>query len=178
MNAESAQRLAQLSSLVVFAFGAKWIYVPWSIHQSRDRALRPLLGLHVFRYIALQVFAAQHAGYPISDSFRDHLVITDVIAAAIAASALVALRFRMKIAVFLAWALILETMFDIATNIRQGMHEHLLGVATGITWLVQSLYVPIIIVSIPMLVWQLVARRKEPLTIEHTATARPRVVNA
>jgi hypothetical protein len=106
------------------------------------------------------------------------LVITDVIAAAIAASALVALRFRMKIAVFLAWALILETMFDIATNIRQGMHEHLLGVATGITWLVQSLYVPIIIVSIPMLVWQLVARRKEPLTIEHTATARPRVVNA
>jgi hypothetical protein len=43
------------------------------------------------------------------------------------------------------------------------MREHLMGAAGGVTWLVLVFFVPMIIVSVAPLVWQLYARRSEAL---------------
>src|SRR5262249_25660007 len=57
-----AQAAAQFISLFVFAFAARWYVAPWLQAQSRAGALTALLWVHVFRYVALQVFAAQREG--------------------------------------------------------------------------------------------------------------------
>lgn len=163
MNVRSVLALAQLSSLVVFSLAAGWYLVPWLKAQSRSRALTALLWPHVFRYVALQVFAAQQAGFPISDSARDRLLIGDLAGAVLALSAIAALRARAPWSVGLAWALLLETAYDTTANIRAGIHEHLFGLARGVSWLVVAFYVPIIVVGLALVAWQLWSRRGEAL---------------
>src|SRR5438874_3224573 len=63
-----AQACAQLLSLIVLATAARWYLVPWLKNRTRADALIALLWVHVFRYVALQVFSAQRDGFPISDS--------------------------------------------------------------------------------------------------------------
>jgi hypothetical protein len=58
MNLMHAQASAQLISLIVFAAIAKWYLVPWLHELSRAESLTALLWVHVFRYVALQVFSA------------------------------------------------------------------------------------------------------------------------
>src|SRR5207247_645930 len=45
-----------------------------------------------------------------------------------------------------------------------GIRERLFGAASGVTWFILSFYVPVIIVSLGLLVWQLYTRRGEALT--------------
>ena len=74
-----AQASAQLLSLIVLATAARWYLVPWLKSRTRADALIALLWVHVFRYVALQVFSAQRDGFPISDSGAMEIVIGDVV---------------------------------------------------------------------------------------------------
>jgi hypothetical protein len=49
--------------------------------------------------------------------------------------------------------------------------DHTLGLVNGLTWIVLVYYVPIILVSLALTLWQLLARRDEPivLTPPHSA---------
>jgi hypothetical protein len=58
---------------------------------------------------------------------------------------------------------VIETTYDTVGNIRGGMREHLLGEAGGVTWLILGFYVPLLIVSLALIAWQLVTRRGEAL---------------
>ncbi|MGE5275614.1 MAG: hypothetical protein ACM3SU_01355 [Acidobacteriota bacterium] len=166
MNVKSALALAQLSSLVVFGLAAAWYLVPWLRTQSRARALTVLLWPHVFRYVALQVFAAQQAGFPISDSARDGILIGDLAGAVLALLAIAALRAGARWSTALAWALFVQTTYDTVANVRAGIHEHLFGLAQGVSWLVVAFYVPVIVVSLALIAWQLWSRRAESLASE------------
>jgi hypothetical protein len=64
----------------------------------------------------------------------------------------------------LTWILVVETATDTFLNIRGGVEEHLMGAASGVTWMILVFFVPAVIVSIGMLAWQLVSRRHEPLS--------------
>ena len=158
-----AQAAAQFASLIVFIAAARWYVVPWLGRQPRAQALIALLWVHVFRYVALQVFAAQHEGFPISGGGAAEIVIGDVAGAALAFAAIALLRRRSPLGLALAWILALETIYDTYANIRGGVHEHLMGAATGVTWMVLSFFVPAVVVSCALLIWQLVARRREAL---------------
>ena len=158
-----AQAAAQLLSLIVLASAARWYVVPWLKGLARADALIALLWVHVFRYVALQVFAAQREGFPISASGAAEIVIGDVAGAGLAFAAIVLLRRKSPLGVALAWILALETAYDTFANIRGGVHEHLMGAATGVTWMVLSFFVPAVVVSCALLIWQLVARRREAL---------------
>jgi hypothetical protein len=68
-----------------------------------------------------------------------------------------------RLAVPLAWLLALETVYDTVTNIQGGVREHLMGAASGATWMVLTYFVPMVVVSCVLLVWQLYARRGEAL---------------
>src|SRR5437867_4566096 len=87
MSLQTAQALAQASSLAVFATMAIWYVAPWLNRRGRAAALAPLLWVHVFRYVALQTVSAQHAGFPISDGGRDEIISGDVAGAILAALA-------------------------------------------------------------------------------------------
>ena len=173
MNVKSALALAQVSSLVVFGLAAVWYFVPWLRIQDRTRALTALLWPHTFRYVALQVFAAQQAGFPISDSARDGILIGDLAGAVLALAAIAALRSRARWSIWLAWALLLETGYDTVANVRAGIHEGLFGLAQGVSWLVVAFYVPVIVVSLALISWQLWSRRHEALASEHDSARRP-----
>jgi hypothetical protein len=158
-----AQAAAQFISLLVYALLAKWYVAPWLAGLKRSDAIIALLWVHVFRYIALMIFSAQRDGFPISNDGLFKIVIGDIAGATIALVAIVALRHRVRLGIALAWLLAAETIFDTVTNIRGGVREHLIGVAGGTIWLVQVFYVPLIIVSVVLLLWQLSARHGEAL---------------
>jgi len=158
-----AQAGAQLLSLFVYGLVARWYVAPWLGSLKRPNALIALLWVHVFRYVALMTFSAQRDGFPISDGGVLDIVIGDVAGAVIALAAIIALRSRPRLGVALAWLLAAETIFDTITNIRGGIREHLMGAASGATWLILAFYVPLIVVSVVLLVWQLYARRGEAL---------------
>jgi hypothetical protein len=158
-----AQASAQLISLIVFAAMARWYLQPWLGSRTRAEALTALLWVHAFRYVALQVFSAQSAGFPISDSGAMEIVIGDVAGAVLAFVTIALLRGRVRLAIPLAWLLVAETAYDTVSNIQGGVREHLMGAAGGVTWMILVFFVPMVVVSAMLLAWQLYARRGEAL---------------
>jgi len=159
-----AQAGAQLITVLVFVTLARWYIAPWLSTLKRADALIALLWVHVFRYVALQVFVAQRDGFPISTGGALEIVIGDVGGAIIAFTAIVLLRQRAFAGVVLCWLLVTETVVDTFLNIRGGVEEHLMGAASGVTWMILVFFVPAVVVSVGLLVWQLVSRRQEALT--------------
>jgi hypothetical protein len=160
-----AQAATQLLSLVVLGAIARWYAVPWLKRRPRADALIALLWVQVFRYVALQIFSAQHDGFPMSRGGAMEVVIGDVLGAVMAFAAIALLRHRMRLAIPLAWLLAAETVYDTFANIRGGVREHLMGAASGVTWLVLGFFVPAVVVSCALLIWQLYARRREALDL-------------
>jgi hypothetical protein len=158
-----AQAGAQLITLFVFIALARWYVMPWLAARLRAEALIALLWVHVFRYVALQVFVAQRDGFPISSGGAMEIVIGDVGGAIIAFAAIILLRQRAVAGIALCWILVAETATDTFLNIRGGIEEHLMGAASGVTWMILVFFVPAVVVSIGLLAWQLVIRRQEPL---------------
>src|SRR6266853_1453546 len=94
------------------------------------------------------------------------------------ADALIALlRYRVRLAVPLAWLLALETVYDTITNIQGGVREHLMGAASGVTWMVLTYFVPMVVVSCVLLIWQLYARRGEALDPALGRAPRPQAAS-
>jgi hypothetical protein len=164
MTVVSAHALAQLCSVAVFVSLGVLYVAPWCRRRDRADALIVLVWVHVFRYVALQLFSAQQAGFPISDAGRDQIVHGDLLAAALAALAIVSLRHRARLSSALVWLLVAETAIDVVRNVRTvGMREHLIGFENGVEWVITTFYVPLVIVSVGFIVWQLQTRRGEPL---------------
>jgi hypothetical protein len=157
-------RLAQFASLFIYGFIARWYVMPWLKALGRADALIVLLWVHVFRYVALFTFSAQHDGYPISDVAAFEIVVGDVAGAALAFGAIIALRYRSYLGLVLSWLLAIETIFDLIIGIHRRILEPLRANVGGVLWLVLVFFVPMIIVSLAMLIWQLYARRGEPLS--------------
>ncbi len=166
MNPSSAAVLAQVFSLGMYAMIARLYVVPWLRARDRADALIPLMWVHAFRYVALHLFDAQSAGYTISDGLRDRIIYGDLFASLLAVAAIAALHARLRLSIPLVVLLLGETVTFIATLIRARGQETTAAVATGINWLVQSFYVPLVPVTLGLIVWQIVSRRGEPLTGE------------
>jgi hypothetical protein len=168
-----AQAASQLATLFILIAVARWYAAPFLAVWGRAEALIPLLWVNVFRYVALQIFAAQREGFPISMGGATEIVIGDVAGAVIAFAAIILLRRRLRAGIALSWVLAVETVIDTFLNIRGGVEEHLMGAATGVTWMILAFYVPAIIVSIGLLIWQLVTRRGEALDATEASAVLP-----
>jgi len=79
--------------------------------------------------------------------------------------------------VVLSWILVVETTIDTFLNIRGGVEEHLMGAASGVTWMILAFFVPAVVVSIGLLAWQLVSRRQEPLSESAQHNSPPLATN-
>jgi len=166
MSLMSAAALASVLSFAMFAIMAVYA-APWLATRPLAEGLTPLLWIHAFRHIALQIFSAQQSGFVVSDGARDQIAIGDVAGMILAVISIVALRYRFRIALALVWLLVVETAFDLVNATIAGVREQLFASASGVTWLILTFYVPLLWVSLGLIVWQLYSRRREPL-----ATAR------
>ena len=167
MNPMSAAALASVLSFVVFAIMAVLYVAPWLATRQRAEALIPLLWVHAFRHVALQIYSAQQFGFAVSNGARDEIAAGDVAAMILAVISIVALHYRMRIAPVLVWVLVAETILDLVNATIAGVREQLFATASGLTWLILTVYVPLLWVSLGLIVWQLYSRRQEPLALAH-----------
>jgi hypothetical protein len=171
MNPNMAAILAQVFSSGIYATIARWHAATWLRTRERADALIPLLWVHAFRYVALHLIDAQATGYAISDGLRDRIIYGDLVASVLAVLAIAALRARSRLSIPLVLLLLGETVTFIATLVRARGEEATQAVATGINWLVQSFYVPLIPVTVVLILWQLISRRGQPLAKSTVQTA-------
>ncbi len=163
MDPTVAVLLANTLTLVVCVIITVWYVVPWLWRKGRAAALAPLLWVHAFRHVALQIFSAQRAGFAVPDHLRDQIAYGDVAGMVLAVLALLALRARARMAIPLVWLFVVATAADLSNGLVGGMREGMLGKANGVTWLILVFYVPALWTTLALVVWQLLARRGEPL---------------
>jgi hypothetical protein len=161
----SATALASTLSFIMFAVIAVLYLVPWLTSRERAEALAPLVWVHAFRHVALQIFSAQKFGFAVSNEARDQIATGDVIGMMLAVITLVSLHYRLRLAPVLVWALVAVTILDLVNATVAGIREGLFASASGVTWLILTFYVPLLWVSLGLIVWQLYSRRQEPLAL-------------
>jgi hypothetical protein len=159
----TAALVAMVLSFVVFITAAAWYAVPWLRAVALGAALTPLLWIHAFRYVALQLFSAQEFGFAVPDPTRDQIVYGDLIGMGLALATLCALHYRWRLAIPLAWGFVVATVLDLSNAAVMGIREDLFDKATDVSWLILTFYVPALWVSVALVVWQLWTRRDQRL---------------
>jgi hypothetical protein len=156
-------RYVQLLITATYGLIAYWYVAPAVRRLGRADALIAIMWIHVFRYVVLYLFQAQRDGYGISDEAALQLVVGDVAGALIALAAITLLRSRVRWGIGVAWLLVLATLADLIAGIRERVVEPPHNAPFGAWWLVFTFFAPLVPVSVPLLVWQLYSRRREPL---------------
>ena len=151
-------------SLVVYSLIAIWYVAPWLKKLDKRQALTAPLWVHVFRYLALYLLVAQREGYAISDQVLNVVVIGDLSGAVLALAGIIFLRMRSRLGpIFAALVLIASITDFFRWRIRQ-KSSWAGPEATGVWWLVFVFFAPLVLVSLPLLGWQLYQRREEALS--------------
>jgi hypothetical protein len=163
MDLTAAALVAMTLSFVVFATAAGWYAVPRMRAVALAAAITPLLWIHAFRHVALQLFSAQELGFAIPDRTRDQIVYGDLIGMALALATLYALRYRWRYAVPLAWVFVVATVLDLGNAAVMGIRKGLFDTAADVSWLILTFYVPALWVSVVLVAWALWTRRGEPI---------------
>jgi hypothetical protein len=147
---------AQLISIITYGLIAWWYVVPWLRKLDRGQALTALMWVHVFRYCVLYLYVAQREAVA-------ELVIGDLAGALIAALGIVLLRLHSRLGLVFAALVILASIADVAGGAYLRSIEPPRADAAGVWWLIFVFFAPLIVVSLPLIVWQLWARWGEPL---------------
>jgi hypothetical protein len=145
-------------SLVAYALIAFWYAVPRLSRLPREAALVPLLWIHAFRVVGGTILApgAVDAGVPME--FRTMIGYGDLVTAALALVALIALRVRFSGAIALVWLCVVVGMLDTVNAIIQSMRDSVFSYALGVNWVIVSVYVPALVVSSLLIFMQLLRR--------------------
>jgi hypothetical protein len=142
-------------SFAVMVAAAAWYVAPWLKVTDWATGIAALLWVHAFRYVALQIFSAQQFGFAVSDVGRNQIAFGDAIAATLAVSAIIALRYWNCLAVAVLWLFVAVAALDLLNSTIVGMREQLFASASGVSWLILTFYVPLLWVSLALLVWRL-----------------------
>jgi len=156
----AAGLIATTISLIVFVLLAVWYAVPWMRRQTLAVALALPLWVHVFRYVALQIFSAQHFGFRISDALANEIAWGDVAGALLALAALWLLRSRPRAAVMVLWVFAVESAVDLLNATAGGIRESGFQSAFAVTWLILAIYAQLLWVTLALVVWRLLTRTR------------------
>ena len=158
MSLTAAGLVATAISFLVFIVLAAWYAAPWMRRQTLAVALSLPLSVHAFRYVALQIFSAQHFGFRISDRVAGEIAWGDVAGALLALAALWLLRRGSRAAVPVVWIFVVESLVDLANATASGIRERAAESAFAVTWLILDVYVAMLWVALALVIWKLVAR--------------------
>jgi hypothetical protein len=91
------------------------------------------------------------------------IVIGDLAGAILGFAGIVLLRLKSRAGLVLSWLVVLASVVDFVWGAYLRKTGPPRGEATGGWWFVFVYLAPLILVSLPVLIWQLVKRRNEPL---------------
>ncbi|MEO8666910.1 MAG: hypothetical protein ABI399_00220 [Bauldia sp.] len=150
-------------SLIAFALLAAWYVVPRLSMLPPERAVVPLLWVHVFRIVGGTILAPGAVEAAVPPAFRTIVGIGDIATGVLALVALVALRARLAGALALVWLCVVVGTLDTANAIVQSMRYSVFNDALGVNWVIVTLYVPALLVSTVLIFWQLFRSRRAAL---------------
>lgn len=166
MSLTAAGLIATAISFLAFSMLAIWYIGPWMRRQPLAIALSGPLWVHAFRYVALQIFSAQHFGFRISDAAASEIAWGDVAGAVLALAALWLLRRGSRAAVLVVWVFVVESALDLLNATATGIREQALESAFAVTWLILNMYAPLLWVTLALVVWRLVWSPERRRSIE------------
>jgi hypothetical protein len=149
------------ASFVAFGLLAGWIAAPRLRTLSRERALAPLLWVHVFRYLPLALLAPGQAGPDVSAAVAGTIAWGDLVASALALVALVALRASGGAGLRWVWLFTVASTADIVVALALGLGSGIYRHPLGFGWYVLVLYVPLVCVAQAMIIAVLLRPSRE-----------------
>jgi hypothetical protein len=141
--------------LAAYALIAWWYGAPRLSRLPREVALVPLVWIHAFRIVGGTILAPGAVDAAVPIEFRTMIGYGDMVTALLALLALVALRFRLPIAIALVWLCITVGLLDTANAIIQSMRFNVFTHALGLNWVIVTVYVPALLVSSVLIFIQL-----------------------
>ncbi|WP_433562866.1 hypothetical protein ACQP1O_36385 [Nocardia sp. CA-151230] len=172
MTPAVASLIATTLALAIAAVAAVWLAVPWLRRHAVAVAITACLWVHVFRIVALQIYSARRVGFEIPLSAAHQIAWGDVLGAGLAFLGIWLLRRDSRAAIPVLWLFIAETVLDLANGTVLGIRYDATTTAHDLTWVILNFYVPVLWVSLMLVAWQLVARRREFPTVEAEFPAR------
>ena len=153
-------------SLLVYVLIAIWYVTPRLSRLPKELALIPLVWVHAFRFVGGTIFAPGAVDPAVPADFRTMIGYGDIITAALAIIALLALHARIRGAIALVWLVLIVGTADTVNAIVQSTRDSVFNYPLGVNWLIVTLYVPALIVSsVLILIYLIRPRRMAPSSV-------------
>ena len=146
--------------LVAYSLIALWYVAPRLSRLPPEMALVPLLWVHVFRIVGGTILAPGAVGPGVPTSFREMIGYGDMVTAALALLALIALRAKLTQAIALVWLFLTVATIDTVNAIIQSMRYSVFTYPLGVNWVIVTIYVPALLVSSFLIFVKLLARSR------------------
>lgn len=139
--------LQLLVSCLVFSIIVAWYVWPILVNRPRNTALVPLIFVHVFRYVGMTLLVPGMVDAKIPSEVLFNAAYGDLIAAALALLAVVALRNGWPYGIPMAWAFNTWGFVDLLGAIRSVFQVNLPSFNLGAVWFIYTFYAPLVIIS-------------------------------
>ena len=147
-----------LISSVVCIIVVAWYVWPRLTKLPRNSALIPLLFVHVFRYLGMTLLVPGMVDAKLPREVLFNTAYGDLIAAALALSAIVALRNNWRVGILMAWVFNTWGFVDLLGALRSVLQVNLPNFNLGPVWFIYTYYAPLVIVSHVLIFWILLSR--------------------
>jgi hypothetical protein len=141
--------------LVAYALIGWWYVSPRLAGLPREAALVPLVWVHTFRMMGGTILAPGAVDAAVPAEFRTMIGWGDMVTAALALLALVALRVKWPGAIALVWLFLAVGLLDTVNAIIQSMRFSVFAHGLGFNWVIVTAYVPALLVSSVLIFLQL-----------------------
>jgi hypothetical protein len=148
-----------LTSVVVFSVVGVWYVWPFLARRSLNSALTPLLFVHVFRYVGMTLLVTYMIDQTMPTEFLASAAYGDLLEAALAFVAIVALRRSWRVAIPLVWVANTWGFVDLLNGLRGVVRLNVPGFNLATFWYIYTFYAPFVIVAHLMIFWVLIKSR-------------------
>lgn len=149
--------------LVVYAFIFFWYVQPSLSKLPFEKAVLPMLLLHVFRFAGFTLLVVDQVDPSISREALSAIAYGDLLAAISALIAALALRGRSGLAVPLIWVFTLIGFVDIVNVVRIAINIDLFNKYIGVMWFVAIWFFPTLLIAHIYIVYRLTNKGNEDL---------------
>ena len=152
MNLLTIFTLQFLLTLLVYGVIARWYLVPWLRGKQLHVALSILIAPHALRHLGLAFLVPGLTSETIPAGFANAAAYGDFVSGMLAILTLVALRYRWRLAIPIAWVLSVVGITDLIYALSHASAISHLGTA----WLIPTFVVPGLLVTHWMVLTRLV----------------------
>ena len=151
--------LQLVTSVVVFGSFMAWYVWPYLTRLSPNSALIPLLFVHVPRYVGMTELVTGMVDPKLPTEFLASAAYGDLLEAALAFAAIVALRGNWRFAIALVWVANMWGFLDLLNGVRGVVQLNVPSFNLATLWYVYTFYAPLVIVSHLTIFWMLIRHR-------------------